>query len=305
MKSPRNGGDLDKGPIVADVNGDGTAEIVTGGWNETVLLHVFEGLNAPWAGARPIYNQFNYHVTNVNSDGKIPAHPEINWLTPGLNNYRVNIPLPQERSGDRDQFTYKASDGALDSNPATVKIDILPPNHAPQILSQPPTVASPNIEYLYAVRAFDADAGEILTFSLAQAPAGMSINPGTGLVRWTPTGGQIGRHVVAVKVTDSQGEFAYQGYSIEVVGAVTVPSVVGQTQASAQTLLAGAGLTVGTIVTTANSIVPVGQVVSQGIAAGTSVPAGAAVSLVISSGPPDSRGAQRGGTNPSRGPKCN
>ena len=285
IKAPRDGGASEKGPIVANVNGDGTAEIVTGGWNENVLLHVFEAKNGPWAKARPVYNQFDYHVTNVNSDGTIPAHPAINWLTPGLNNFRVNIPLPQERTGDNDRFTYKANDGSLDSNTATVNIDILPPNHTPQILSQPPTVASPNIEYLYGVLAFDADAGEILTFSLPQAPAGMTINPASGLVRWTPTGGQIGSHIVAVKVTDSQGQFAYQGYTVQVVGAVTVPNVVGQTQASAQTLLAGAGLTVGTLVTTANSIVPVGQVISQGIAAGTSVPAGAAVSLVLSSGP--------------------
>ena len=280
IRAVRGGGIYpEQGPVVADVNGDGSAEIVTGGWNGMPLLHVFEGKNGPWAKARPIYNQVHYNVTNVNSDGTIPAHPAINWLTPGLNNFRVNIPLPQERTGDKDQFTYKANDGSLDSNTATVKIDILPPNHAPQILSQPPTVASPNIEYLYGVLAFDADAGEILTFSLAQAPAGMTINPASGLVRWTPTGGQIGRHLVAVKVTDSVGEFAYQGYSIEVVGAVTVPNVVGQTQASAQTILAGAGLTVGTIVTTASNTVPVGQVISQGIAAGTSVPAGAAVSL--------------------------
>ena len=124
-------------------------------------------------------------------------------------------------------------------------------------------------------------------------------------MRWTPTGGQIGRHIVAVKVTDSVGEFAYQGYSIEVVGAVTVPNVVGQTQASAQTILAGAGLAAGTIVTTASNTVPVGQVISQGIAAGTSVPAGAAVSLVHLLGTADSHGAQRRGTKPSRGPKRN
>ena len=286
IRAVRGGGIYpEQGPVVANVNGDGSAEIVTGGWNGMPLLHVFEGKNGPWAKARPIYNQVHYNVTNVNSDGTIPAHPAINWLTPGLNNFRVNIPLPQERTGDKDQFTYKANDGSLDSNTATVRIDVLPPNHAPQILSQPPTVSSPNIEYLYGVLAFDADAGEILTFSLAQAPAGMTINPASGLVRWTPTGGQIGRQLVAVKVTDSVGEFAYQGYSIEVVGAVIVPNVVGQTQASAQTILAGAGLAAGTIVTTASNTVPVGQVISQGIAAGTSVPAGAAVSLFISSGP--------------------
>ncbi len=286
IRAVRGGGIYPKqGPVVADVNGDGSAEIVTGGWNGSPLLHVFEGKNAPWARARPIYNQVHYHVTNVNSDGTIPAHPTPNWLTPGLNNFRVNIPLPEERIGDNDRFTYKANDGALDSNSAMVQIAILPPNHAPQILSQPPTVAAPNIEYLYGVLAFDADAGEILTFSLAQAPAGMTINAASGLVRWTPTGGQIGRQVVAVKVTDSQGQFAYQGFTIEVVGAVTVPSVIGQTQATAQTILAGAGLIAGTIVTTANNTVPAGQIISQGIAAGTSVPAGAAVSLVISSGP--------------------
>ena len=306
IRAVRGGGIYpEQGPVVADVNGDGSAEIVTGGWNGMPLLHVFEGKNGPWAKARPIYNQVHYNVTNVNSDGTIPAHPAINWLTPGLNNFRVNIPLPQERTGDKDQFTYKANDGSLDSNTATVRIDVLPPNHAPQILSQPPTVASPNIEYLYGVLAFDADAGEILTFSLAQAPAGMTINPASGLVRWTPTGGQIGSHIVAVKVTDSVGEFAYQGYSIEVVGAVIVPNVVGQTQASAQTILAGAGLAAGTIVTTASNTVPVGQVISQGIAAGTSVPAGAAVSLVHFLGTADSHGSQRRRTKPSRGPKCN
>lgn len=286
IRAVRGGGTYDvQGPVVADVDGDGAAEIVTGGWNGSPLLHVFEGKNGPWAQARPIYNQYSYNVTNVTDRGGIPAHPAINWLTPGLNNFRVNIPLPQERIGDKDQFTYKANDGSLDSNIATVRIDILPPNHAPQILSQPPTVASPSIEYLYGVLAFDADAGEILTFSLGQAPTGMTINPANGLVRWTPTGGQTGSHIVAVKVTDSQGEFAYQGYTIGVVGAVTVPNVVGQTQASAQTILTGAGLTVGGIVTTASSVVPAGQVISQGIAAGTTVPAGASVNLVISSGP--------------------
>jgi RHS repeat-associated protein len=284
IQASRNGGVEDQGPVVADVNGDGSAEIITGGWNERALLHVFEGKNGPWAKARPIYNQVNYNVTNVNSDGTIPAHPAINWLTPGLNNFRVNIPLPEERTGDKDQFTYRANDGSLDSNTATARIDILPPNHAPQILSQPPTVASNNIEYLYAVLAFDADVGEVLTFSLPQAPAGMTINPSSGLVRWTPTGSQIGRHTVALKVTDSQGQFAYQGYAIDVVGAVTVPPVVGQTQAAAQTILTGAGLTVGTIFTSASSTLPAGQVISQGIAAGTQVPAGSPVSLVISSG---------------------
>ena len=284
IKSP-NHGILTTGPVVADVDGDGSAEIVTAGWNAPELLHVFKAKNGQWSKARPIYNQFNYNVTNVNSDGTIPARPAINWLTSGLNNYRVNVPLPEERTGDKDQFTYKANDGTLDSNTATVKIDILPPNTAPSILSQAPTTASPNLEYLYALRAVDPDAGEVLTFALAQAPTGMSINASTGLIRWTPTTGQVGNHVVALKVTDSQSQSAFQGFTITVGAPVTVPNVIGLTQAAAQTALTTAGLTVGTVITSPSATVPAGQVSSQEPSAGTGVPSGSAVNLVISSGP--------------------
>ena len=208
------------GPVVADVNGDGSAEIVTGGWNGSPLLHVFEGKNAPWARARPIYNQIHYNVTNVNSDGTIPAHPATNWLTPGLNNFRVNIPLPQERTGDKDQLHlqserrfagFQHGDGEYRHLTAQSRAA---DSHRSRRRSRRP-ISSISMECWRLM----PDAGEILTFSLAQAPAGMTINAASGLVRWTPAGGQIGRQVVAVKVTDSQGQFAYQGFTIEVVGA--------------------------------------------------------------------------------------
>lgn len=284
IKSP-NSGNQRQGPVVADVDGDGSAEIVTGGWNGSPMIHVFEAKNGQWAKARPIYNQFNYSVTNVNNDGTIPARPEINWLTPGLNNYRVNIPLPQERTGDKDQFTYKANDGTVDSNTATVKVDILPPNTAPSILSIAPTTASPNLEYLYAVRAVDPDAGEVLTYAVSQGPTGMTINANTGLIRWTPTPTQVGNHVIALKVTDSQNQSAFQGFTITVGAVVTVPSVVGLPQAAAQTALTTAGLIVGTVITSPSATVPAGSVISQEPSAGTGVPSGSAVNLVVSSGP--------------------
>ena len=285
VSSPRISVGNNTGPIVADVDADGTAEIITGGsGGDLFLAHVFKAKVGPWAQARPVYNEFSYHVTNVNDDGTIPEHEAINWLTPGLNNYRINVPLPQERTGDKDQFTYKASDGQLDSNIATVRIDVLPPNHAPNILSQPPAVAAPSIEYLYAIRAVDLDAGEVLTFSLAQAPNGMTIDSASGLIRWTPGAEQTGRQLVAAKVTDSQGEFAYQGWAIDIVSAATVPDVVGQTQAIAQETLMGAGLVLGTTATAPSATAAAGEVISQEPAAAASVPAGSAVNLVISSG---------------------
>lgn len=276
----------DRIPIVADVDGDGAAEIVTSCSGNRYQINVFKASNRQWSKARPIYNQFSYSTTNVNSNGTIPTRPEINWLTPGLNNYRVNIPLPEERTGvDTDTLTYKANDGTVDSNTATVHLDILPPNRAPSILSRAPATASPNLEYLYVVRAADPDAGEVLTFSLAQASTGMTINPATGLIRWTPTSGQVGNHVVALKVADAQGEFAYQGFTITAGSLVTVPGVVGQTQATAQNAITGAGLTVGTVIASPSDTVAAGNIISQEPNAGTSVPLGSAVNLVVSSGP--------------------
>ena len=67
---------------------------------------------------------------------------------------------------------------------------------------------------------------------------------------------------------------------------VTVPNVVGQTQAAAQTAITGAGLAVGTVTTQPSSTVPAGSVISQNPAAGGSVAAGSVVNLVVSSGAP-------------------
>jgi hypothetical protein len=66
---------------------------------------------------------------------------------------------------------------------------------------------------------------------------------------------------------------------------VTVPNVVGVTQAAATTALTGAKLAVGTVTAQSSSTVASGLVISESPAAGTSVTQGSAVNLVVSSGP--------------------
>src|SRR5438552_3746683 len=65
---------------------------------------------------------------------------------------------------------------------------------------------------------------------------------------------------------------------------VSVPNVVGLTQAAAQNAITAAGLTIGTVTTASSTTVPAGNVISQSPAAGMSVAAGSAVALVVSSG---------------------
>jgi beta-lactam-binding protein with PASTA domain len=66
---------------------------------------------------------------------------------------------------------------------------------------------------------------------------------------------------------------------------VTVPNVVGDSQAAASSALVAVNLSVGTTTQQASSTVPVGDVISQTPAAGASVSPKTSVALVLSSGP--------------------
>src|SRR5262249_34162919 len=132
---------------------------------------------------------------------------------------------------------------------------------------------------VYGAHATDPDAGDVLTFSLTTSPAGMTIEPATGLVQWTPTAAQLGSQALTVRVPDARGLFALQTYSVLVASPLTVPNVVGQPQASAQTTITGAGLAVGAIGNHTSATVPSGAVISQNPGAGALVAPGSAVGL--------------------------
>ncbi|HET9032246.1 MAG TPA: putative Ig domain-containing protein, partial [Dokdonella sp.] len=53
-------------------------------------------------------------------------------------------------------------------------------------------------------QASDAD-GDTLQFFLSAHPPGMSIDPASGVIRWTPVSQQLGPHVVSVRVSDPLG----------------------------------------------------------------------------------------------------
>ncbi len=81
-----------EGPVVADLDNDGRAEILVpsnrsfDNSTATQGLHVLG--NPTWRPTRPIWNQYSYHVTNVQLDGTIPSPEAPSWLSP--NQFRVN-----------------------------------------------------------------------------------------------------------------------------------------------------------------------------------------------------------------------
>jgi hypothetical protein len=72
-------------PIVADIDGDGHADILLPG----DLLTAFTDVNNLWPATRKIWNEHNYHVTNVNDDASVPRAETPSWQT--HNTYRVNL----------------------------------------------------------------------------------------------------------------------------------------------------------------------------------------------------------------------
>jgi len=66
---------------------------------------------------------------------------------------------------------------------------------------------------------------------------------------------------------------------------ISVPDVLGQTQANAEAAIIAADLVAGTITTANSPTVPEGSVISQNPVGGTSVAQGSPVDMIISLGP--------------------
>ncbi len=88
-------------------------------------------------------------------------------------------------------------------------------NDPPVITSTPVAVAKQGQKYIYNVVAYDPD-GDALTYTLVHGPAGMSIEPQTGMLTWTPGVKQYGVYNVTVMVSDGHGGYAEQSFNITV-----------------------------------------------------------------------------------------
>ncbi|MDF2464328.1 MAG: repeat protein [Ramlibacter sp.] len=79
-------------PLVADVDNDGHADLVvpadTSFGGSQRGIYVYRDVNNAWVPARNIWNQFAYHVDNINDDLSVPAKPTPSWKT--HNTFRLN-----------------------------------------------------------------------------------------------------------------------------------------------------------------------------------------------------------------------
>ena len=95
LQTPRSSGTLSEYPVVADIDNDGSAEIVvvsnTISAATSPTVQVIRDVEDRWIQARRIWNQHTYHVTNVREDGTVPQVERESWQL--FNTFRTNAQI--------------------------------------------------------------------------------------------------------------------------------------------------------------------------------------------------------------------
>lgn len=91
-------------------------------------------------------------------------------------------------------------------------------NAAPRFVSVPVTEAIAGRAYGYDSEAVDPNE-DVLTYSLVGGPQGMTIDPATGLISWTPQVSDAGMAEVHIMADDGHGGVAEQRYQLRTIAA--------------------------------------------------------------------------------------
>jgi len=130
-----------------------------------------------------------------------PVQFEIAWQKNGQPAGGGNRLTASVKRGDKVNVTLTPLDGKDRGVSAMLSREIL--NTPPAIEGQEQFQVSDNA-VTFHVRASDAD-GDPLTYALREAPPGMSIDRGTGWVRWVTSPGRTGKVPFTVVVSDGSG----------------------------------------------------------------------------------------------------
>ncbi len=152
-------------------------------------------VNITLTSVSPNGGPLTYTFTSPPSHGMLTGAAESRTYTPDPDFFGT------------DSFSFKVSDGTLDSNISTVNITVTGVNDPPVLTGVPATASvTYGSPLTFTAQAFDVDQPpQTLVFSLIGAPAGASIDSSTGAFTWTPTAAQAGSvYSFAVAVTDGQ-----------------------------------------------------------------------------------------------------
>ncbi len=110
---------------------------------------------------------------------------------------------PAHNFNGADSFTFKANDGVVDSNIATVSITVAPVNDPPTVTRPPDQTNIEGTSPSLQISASDPD-GDALSYSALHLPPGLSINSTTGLITGSLGLNSAGVYHVMISVFDGR-----------------------------------------------------------------------------------------------------
>src|SRR5207245_171915 len=140
-----------------------------------------------------------------------------------------------------DSFTFKANDGALDSNVATVAITITPVNDAPVANAQSVSTNQDTAKAI-TLTATDVD-GDPLTYAVVAAPTHGTLSGTAPNVTYTPTAGYFGPDSFTFKANDGALDSNIATVSLTVVHVNHAPVANAQSVTTAEDTAKGIVLT--------------------------------------------------------------
>lgn len=174
---------------------------------------------------------FRYNAVVRNPDGTaltfdLPAHPDGMTVDPSTG---VVVWNPTATEIGSQTIVLRVQDGQGRYALQPFQVNVTAANHAPVIVSTPPSQAVVNIAWQYLARAQDAENAPI-TFGLLSGPMGMVVNPSTGVVSWTPGAADLGPQSVTLTASDPAGSESLQTFTVNVVAsAPEVPPSISST----------------------------------------------------------------------------
>jgi beta-lactam-binding protein with PASTA domain len=276
------------GPLVASLNaGDSLRDAALGfaligmvqrpdfksAFSASDAANILRGLQIVFAGA-DAYVQSNVLAAEQQLTGAVPVLvPNVVGLTQSAATAAITAAGLTLGTVTTRSNSSVASGSVISENP--IAATSVAPGSAVNLVvsSGPALVPVPNVVGLTQATATSAITGAGLTPGTVTQQTSSTIAAGL-VISESPVAGTSVAPNSAVSLVVSSGP-----------APVTVPNVVGLTQAAATTAITSAGLTVGTVTTQSSATVALGLVVSENPVAGTSVSAKSAVNLVISSGP--------------------
>ncbi|WP_374243253.1 VCBS domain-containing protein [Zoogloea sp.] len=146
-----------------------------------------------------------------------------------------------------DVFTYTVSDGSA-TDTATLTLTVTGTNDTPVTVGNLPNVGGTDAQGVSIPTAGgfrDPDSGDVLRYTASNLPAGLAIDPVTGLITGTLGAGasQGGPYGIVVTTTDGSGASVTQTFQLTVAN--PAPSAVADTLAVTENLSAGGNVLTG------------------------------------------------------------